>query len=186
MDSETRPERVEGRSGTLLKIAKALGKPAFYFMMNDAQWEAYELWRDPKYFRRTKGLACRAMAQFKRGRYSKKGTFMWGIANEGLAHYYWVSGDRQVIETFKSGYPKCKGKTSYPNMALGLALTFRVTGDGRFRDWAWTALGKKKPHHRVHGPGCQFRGNANALFFLSEAGKGWKPYRNPLLREKTQ
>ena len=30
------------RSGTLLKIAKALGKPPFYFMMNDKQWEAYE------------------------------------------------------------------------------------------------------------------------------------------------
>jgi len=30
------------RSGTLIKIAKALGKPPFYFMMNDEQWEAYE------------------------------------------------------------------------------------------------------------------------------------------------
>lgn len=30
------------RSGTLLKIAKALGRPPFYFMMNDRQWEAYE------------------------------------------------------------------------------------------------------------------------------------------------
>ena len=30
------------RSGTLLKIAKALGKPPFYFLMNDRQWEACE------------------------------------------------------------------------------------------------------------------------------------------------
>ena len=30
------------RSGTLLKIAKAPGKPPFYFMMNDKQWGAYE------------------------------------------------------------------------------------------------------------------------------------------------
>ena len=30
------------RSGTLMKIAKALGKPAFYFMMNEKQWGAYE------------------------------------------------------------------------------------------------------------------------------------------------
>jgi len=30
------------RSGTLLNIAKALGRPPFYFMMNDRQWEAYE------------------------------------------------------------------------------------------------------------------------------------------------
>jgi hypothetical protein len=25
-----------------MKIAKALGKPPFYFMMNGKQWEAYE------------------------------------------------------------------------------------------------------------------------------------------------
>ena len=30
------------RSDTLFKIAKALGKPPFYFMMNDKQWGAYE------------------------------------------------------------------------------------------------------------------------------------------------
>ena len=30
------------RSDTLFKIAKSLGKPPFYFMMNDRQWEAYE------------------------------------------------------------------------------------------------------------------------------------------------
>ena len=30
------------RSTTLFSIAKALGKPPFYFMMNDRQWEAYE------------------------------------------------------------------------------------------------------------------------------------------------
>ena len=30
------------RSGTLIKIAKALGKPPFYFLMNDRQWAAYE------------------------------------------------------------------------------------------------------------------------------------------------
>ncbi len=37
-----RPERVEGRSGTLFNIAKALGKPPFFFLVNDEQWEAYE------------------------------------------------------------------------------------------------------------------------------------------------
>ena len=30
------------RSGTLLRIARALGKPPFYFLMNDRQWDAYE------------------------------------------------------------------------------------------------------------------------------------------------
>jgi hypothetical protein len=140
-------------------------------------WNAYELWRDPKYLTRMKGLAPKAMAQFKNGRYRKKGTFMWGIANEGLCHYYWLTGDKRVIDTFKAGYPKCSGKTKYANMALGLALTYRVTGDQQFKNWAWESLikGKKKPNSRVHGPGCQFRGGAHALYFLSEASKDWKP-----------
>ena len=30
------------RSTTLFKIAKALGKEPFYFLMNDKQWNAYE------------------------------------------------------------------------------------------------------------------------------------------------
>ena len=30
------------RSSTLFKIAKALGKQPFYFLMNDKQWNAYE------------------------------------------------------------------------------------------------------------------------------------------------
>ena len=30
------------RSGTLLKMAKAPGKPPFCFLMNDRPWEAYE------------------------------------------------------------------------------------------------------------------------------------------------
>ena len=30
------------RSTTLFKIAKAPGKPPFYFMMTDGQWGAYE------------------------------------------------------------------------------------------------------------------------------------------------
>ena len=30
------------RSTTLMKIAKALGKEPFYFLMTDAQWKAYE------------------------------------------------------------------------------------------------------------------------------------------------
>ncbi len=142
-------------------------------------WNAYELWRDPKYFERMKGLAGKAMAQFKSGKYSKGDAFMWGIANEGLCHYYLVSGDQQVIETFKSGYPNCKAKTQYPNMAMGLALTYRATGDAKFAEWAWEALARNKVSSRVHGPGTQYRGNAHALFFLSEVSKDWKPYAGP-------
>ena len=144
-------------------------------------WNAYELWRDPKYFERMKGLAGKAMAQFKNGKYSKGGGgFHDGIANEGLCYYYWVSGDEAVIETFKAGYPKSKSKTGYPNMALGAAMAYRVTGDEQFREWAWKALSRSKASSRVHGPGCQYRGTANALFFLSEASKDWKPYTGPV------
>jgi hypothetical protein len=142
-------------------------------------WNAYELTLDRQYFDRMKDMAYRAMRQFKNGRYSKGGRFMWGIANEGLCHYYWVSGDPKVIETLKTGLETCKGKTSYPNMSLGLAMTYRVTGDERFREWAWQALSRQKPSSRVHNPGCQFRGTHFALFFLSKASEGWKPASSP-------
>jgi len=146
-------------------------------------WNAYELWRDPKYFHRMKGLAYKAMKQFKNGKY-RKGGFHDGIANQGLCYYYWVSGDQAVIDTFLAGYPKSKNKSRYPNMALGAAMTWRVTGKEEFRAWAWKALGRKKPSSRVHGPATQMRGNESALFFLSKASEGWKPYKNPLLQGK--
>ncbi|MHC4916636.1 MAG: exo-rhamnogalacturonan lyase family protein [Planctomycetota bacterium] len=139
---------------------------------------AYELWRDPKYLERMKARAASAMGQFKRGKYSKGG-FHDGIANEGLCYYYMVTGDQKVIDTFKEGYPKSKNKTSYPNMAFGAALTWRMTGDEQFRQWAWKALGRKKASSRVHGPATQYRGNCYALFFLSKASEGWKPYTGP-------
>jgi PcRGLX-like protein central beta sandwich domain/PcRGLX-like N-terminal RIFT barrel domain len=142
-------------------------------------WNAYELWRDPKYFKRMKKLAGKAMAQFKNGRY-RKGGFHDGIANEGLCYYYWVSGDKRVIETFKSGFPKSKNKTKYANMALSLALTYRVTGEEQYKTWAWKALMTKKASARVHNPGCQFRAGSNALYFLSDVSKDWKPYTGPI------
>jgi len=141
-------------------------------------WNAYERTLDKKYFDRLKGMAYRAMGQFKSGKY-RKGGFHDGIANEGLCHYYWVSGDKAVIDTFVAGYPKNRGRSSYPNMALGAAMTYRVTGDERFKDWAWKALSRQKPSSRVHGPGCQFRGTHFALYFLSKASEGWKPTMAP-------
>jgi hypothetical protein len=139
-------------------------------------WNAYELTRDAKYLARMKEMAGKAMAQFRKGRYDKGGTFMWGIANEGLCYYYWVTGDPAVIETFKEGYPKCKAATSHPNMALGLAMTYRVTGDESFREMAWRAIGRERADIGPHGIGQNFRSTHFALFFLSDASKGWKPY----------
>jgi PcRGLX-like protein central beta sandwich domain/PcRGLX-like N-terminal RIFT barrel domain len=140
---------------------------------------AYELWRDPKYFKRMKGMAYKAMAQFKRGKY-RKGGFHDGIANEGLCYYYMVSGDQKVIDTFKQGLPKSKSATRYPNMAFSIALTYRVTGEAKYRDMAWKVLLKKKVSSRVHGPATQYRGNPYALFLLSDISKNWKPYTGPL------
>ena len=137
-------------------------------------WNAYELTLDKKYFDRMKSMANRAMRYFKNGRYPKGGKFMWGIANEGLCHYYWVSGDPKVIETFKTGFAKYTGRSNYPNGALALAMMYRVTGEQKYADWAWRALARQKAHHRVHGPGCQFRGTHFALFFLSKASEGWR------------
>jgi hypothetical protein len=97
-------------------------------------WNAYELWRDPKYLERMKGMAGRAMAQFARGRYEKGGTFMWGIANEGICYYYWVTGDPKALEVLKRGLEQCSARTRFANMSLGLAMVYRATGDERFRD----------------------------------------------------
>lgn len=139
-------------------------------------WNAYELTRDAKYLARMKEMAGKAMAQFRNGRYSVGGDFMWGIANEGLCYYYWVTGDPAVIETFKEGYPKCRAATAHPNMALGLAMTYRVTGDESFRDMAWKAISREKAGPGPHGIGQTFRSTHFALFFLSDASKGWKPF----------
>jgi hypothetical protein len=85
-------------------------------------WNAYELWRDPKYLDRLKGMADRAMNQFSKGKYDKGDSFMWGIANEGLCYYYWVSGDQKALDVLKSGLEKCSAKTKHSNMSLGLAV----------------------------------------------------------------
>ena len=142
---------------------------------------AYELWRDPKYLERMKGMAYRAMAEFKTGKYCSPG-HTDGLGNEGITYYYWISGDPAALEAFTQGFPTNKTKSEFPNMAFSLALTYRMTGDERYRQWAWDVLGRKQPSARVHNPGCQFRGNAHALFFLSKASEGWKPYEDPLLK----
>lgn len=142
-------------------------------------WNAYELTLDAKYLDRMKQMAGKAMAQFKNGKYSVGGDFMWGIANEGLCYYYWVTGDPKVIETFKEGYPKCKAATAHPNMSLGLAMTYRVTGDATFKDMAWKAIAKEKADVGPHHNGQTFRNTHFALFFLSDASKDWKPYTGP-------
>jgi exo-rhamnogalacturonan lyase-like protein len=140
-------------------------------------WNAYEMTLEQKYFNRMKAMAYRAMAQFKRGKYSKGGKFMWGIANEGLCHYYWVSGDPKVIEALKAGLAKYSGRSNYPNGALACAMMYRVTGEQKYADWAWKALTRMKVSSRVHNAGCQFRGTHFALYFLSDASKGWKPVK---------
>jgi hypothetical protein len=137
-------------------------------------WNAYERTGEKEYFDRMKGMAERAMKQFQRGKYPKGGKFMWGIANEGLCHYYWASGDPRVIETLKAGLEKYSGRSNYPNGALACAMMYRVTGEQKYADWAWKALSRQKPSSRVHGPGCQFRGTHFALFFLSSASEGWR------------
>ena len=56
---------------------------------------------------------------------------------------------------------------------------YRMTGDREWADWAWTALSRQTPSSRVHNPACQFRGTHFALYFLSDASKGWKPAPPP-------
>jgi hypothetical protein len=138
-------------------------------------WNAYELWRDPKYLDRLKGMADRAMNQFSKGKYDKGDSFMWGIANEGLCYYYWVSGDQKALDVLKSGLEKCSAKTKHSNMSLGLAMVYRATGDEQFRDWAWQSLERESVQLGIHEAGLLFRNTHFALFFLSDASKDWKP-----------
>ncbi len=135
-------------------------------------WNAYELWRDPKYLARMRDMAYRAMAQFSRkGAYAKGG--FTGIANEGLCYYYWVSGDNKVIEAFRSGFEKKKRVQSH--MALSYALMYRVTGEESYRELAWRCIQRESPTFGIHEGGQLFRNTHFALFFLSDASKGWKP-----------
>lgn len=135
-------------------------------------WNAYELWRDPKYLDRMKGLAGRAMAQFRaRGRFEKGG--FTGIGTEGLCYSYWVSGDPAVIEAFKSGFAQRKAVQSH--MILCYAMMYRVTGEEEYKQLAWRCLAGEKVTFGVHEGGQLFRNTHFALFFLSEASKGWKP-----------
>ncbi len=139
-------------------------------------WNAYELWREPKYLERMKDMAYRAMAQFKRGGYEKGGLFMWGIANEGLCYYYWVTGDPQVIHVLRSGIERMGDRAAgNANLGLGLAMMYRVTGEKKYADLAWQAIARKKVTTRVHDGGIVFRNTHFALFFLSEASKNWTP-----------
>jgi hypothetical protein len=61
-------------------------------------------------------------------------------------------------------------------MGLGLAMTYRVTGDATFKDMAWKAIAKEKADVGPHHNGQTFRNTHFALFFLSDASKDWKPY----------
>jgi hypothetical protein len=115
------------------------------------------------------------MKQFSKGKYDKGDSFMWGIANEGLCYYYWVSGDQKALDVLKSGLEKCSARTQFANMSLGLAMVYRATGDEKFRDWAWKSLERDSVQFGIHEGGLLFRNTHFALFFLSDASKDWKP-----------
>jgi hypothetical protein len=138
-------------------------------------WNAYELWREPRYLARMKEMANRAMAQFRnQGRFEKGG--FTGIGCEGLCYYYWVSGDPAVIEAFKSGFARRKPIQSH--MVLCYAMMYRVTGEEEYKQLAWRCIANEAPTFGVHEGGQLFRNTHFALFFLSEAGKGWRPVQS--------
>jgi len=132
-----------------------------------ALWCAYELTGEKKYLDRMKGLAYRAMAQWRRGRY-RRGGFHDGIANEGLVYYYWVSRDPKVIEDLKTGIDKKGDKAGrYTNMALGNAMVYAVTKDQKYAELAWKAFGRGRVSSRPKSFGLAWRNTPFALYFLA-------------------
>jgi len=132
-----------------------------------ALWCTYELTGEKKYLDRMKGLAYRAMAQWRRGKYSKGDPFMWGIANEGVVYYYWVSGDKKVIEDLKTGIDKRGNRAgNNANMALGNAMVYAVTGEQKYADLAWGAFRQGKADSRPKSFGLAWRNTPFALYFL--------------------
>lgn len=132
-----------------------------------ALWCAYELTGEKQYFDRMKGMAERAMAQWRGGRY-RIGGFHDGIANEGVAYYYWVSRDPKIIEDLKAGIDrKGNAASNYTNMALGNALVYALTKDQKYADLAWRALTRGGVEARPKGFGLAWRNTPFALYFLA-------------------
>ncbi|MCK5849924.1 MAG: hypothetical protein KAH23_03340 [Kiritimatiellae bacterium] len=138
-------------------------------------WNAYELWRDKKYFNRMKDMAYRAMKQISGGGYQKSKGFR-GIGNEGICYYFWLSGDIEAIKALQKHVEELEGRaTSNSSMSFCLALLYRATGDNNYADMAWRAIEKTGVTSRVHNGGLMYRNTHFALFLLSEASKNWSP-----------
>jgi hypothetical protein len=139
---------------------------------------AYELTMQQKYLDRMKGLVDNALRYWRRGRYPKGGRFMWGIANEGITYYYWLTGDKEVIDGLRQGLDAYGDRAAnYANMALGNAMVYHATGEQKYADLAWKALGRGGETSRPKSFGLQWRNTPFALFFLSKAAKDFKPAR---------
>jgi rhamnogalacturonyl hydrolase YesR len=99
---------------------------------------------------------------------------MLGIASEGLAYYWWLTGDKETLDTIKliADYQLTdKGKKgTVANSACDLALMYRQTGDEKYRAAALELL---KPHQedRPKGFGQSWRSTAYAWYYLSNLGE---------------
>jgi hypothetical protein len=133
-----------------------------------ALWCSYELTGDPKYLARMKDMAYRAMAEWKTGKY-RSGGFHDGIANEGLAYYYWVTRDPQAIAALSAGLDIRGARAGNETvMALGNAMTYAATGQAKYADVGWRAFARGADDiARPKTFGLAWRNTAYALYFLA-------------------
>ncbi len=136
-------------------------------------WCAYELWGEKKYLDRIKDMVRRGLPQVRRGKFRKGGKFMYGIAYEGMVYAWWVTRDPAIVDALKAAYDvRIKNNSrGYTNMALGAAFVYAMTGEEKYRDFAWKCIRRGKATPRPKSFGLQWRNTAYALFYLSNAAK---------------
>jgi hypothetical protein len=145
-------------------------------------YSGYMLTHDPKCLEKMKecvagALKLKANPKGFSGQ-GPSGYFMMGIAAEGLCYYWWLTGDNDTLQTIQAiddflipEIPK-KGKDYVTcNLTCSLALTYRQTGDEKYRNAALDLFKMSTGEHRPKGFGQQWRNAGYAWYYLSNLGE---------------
>jgi hypothetical protein len=145
-------------------------------------YSGYILTRDPKCLEKMKECVAGALKlkANPKGFSNQGGTgyFMMGIAAEGLCYYWWLTGDKDTLETIQAiddflipEIPK-KGKDYVTcNLTCSLGLSYRQTGDEKYKNAALELFKMSTGEHRPKGFGQQWRNAAYAWYYLSSLGE---------------
>jgi exo-rhamnogalacturonan lyase-like protein len=138
-----------------------------------ALWQTYELWPTEAHMKRMQQMVNRTSKRLSTNAKSLGQKWMWGIAFEGCVYYLWSKpGDDVTFGRIKAGIDKFGSRADdYGNMALVNAYLYGRTGEQKYADQAWTAVGKGRVKNRPKTFGVQWRNTGFALYFLSNACK---------------